>query len=72
MVYKTQDNLVFGFCPSSGMLKNKKEHNISKTGSVSVFRCRMGPLKRADLNHWMMDKVEKPSNPEPSVYLIKQ
>jgi hypothetical protein len=38
MVPDTQDYWVFGLCPSSGILKNTKEHNISETGSVSDLR----------------------------------
>jgi hypothetical protein len=47
----------FKFCPSSGILENRK-HNVSETGSVSVHRWRgeatysLGPLDRANLNHW--------------------
>jgi hypothetical protein len=37
MVYNTQNQRVFGFRPSSGILKTK-EHNVSETGSdCSVF-----------------------------------
>jgi hypothetical protein len=32
-----QDYWVFGFCPSSGILKTT-EYNVSETGSVSVLR----------------------------------
>jgi hypothetical protein len=28
----------FGLCPSSGILKNIREHNASETGSVSILR----------------------------------
>jgi hypothetical protein len=38
MVYNTQGYWVFGLCPSSCILKNTKEHNVSETGSVSVLR----------------------------------
>jgi hypothetical protein len=38
MAYDTQDYWVFGLCPSSGILKNTKEHNVLETGSVSALR----------------------------------
>jgi hypothetical protein len=56
MVYNTQNSWVFGRLPSSGTIENRK-HNVSETGSVSIFRrgvktpTRFGPLERADLNH---------------------
>jgi hypothetical protein len=37
MVDNTQKYWVFGLFPLSGILGNRK-HNVSKTGSVSVFR----------------------------------
>jgi hypothetical protein len=37
MEYNTQDYWVFGFSPSSGILKDAKEHNVSETGSVSIL-----------------------------------
>jgi hypothetical protein len=37
MMYNTQNCLVFGLCPSSGILKTR-EHDVSGTGSVSVLR----------------------------------
>jgi hypothetical protein len=36
-IYSTQNNWVFGLCPSSGILKTRK-HSVSETGSVSVLR----------------------------------
>jgi hypothetical protein len=33
----SQNYLVFGLCPSSGILEARK-HNVSETGSVSVLR----------------------------------
>jgi hypothetical protein len=33
-----QDYWVFSLCPSSGILYDTKERNVSKTGSVSVLR----------------------------------
>jgi hypothetical protein len=51
MVYNTQNYLVFGLCPSSGILENRK-HDVSETGCVSVLRWRgktptqLGPLKK--------------------------
>jgi hypothetical protein len=34
----SQNYWVFGLSPSSGILKTR-EHNVSETASVSVFRC---------------------------------
>jgi hypothetical protein len=54
MVYNTQDYWVFGLRPLSGILTNKKEHNVLETGSVSILRWGMGillgPLQRANLS----------------------
>jgi hypothetical protein len=33
----TQNDWVFGLCPSPGILKTR-EHNVSENGSVSVLR----------------------------------
>jgi hypothetical protein len=38
MVCDTQNCLVLGLCPSSGILE-ARNHNVSETGSVSVLRC---------------------------------
>jgi hypothetical protein len=38
MVYNTQDDWVFGVHPSSGILKDTKEHSFLETGSVSVLK----------------------------------
>jgi hypothetical protein len=57
VMYRYLDYWAFGLCPSSGILK-RKEHGISETGSVSVFRQEretptlLGPLERVTLNHW--------------------
>jgi hypothetical protein len=37
MVYNTHNDWVSGHCPSSG-IPNTRNHNVSETGSVSVFR----------------------------------
>jgi hypothetical protein len=44
-------------------VEDKKYHNISETGSVSVLRwmgqdkpTQLGPLERASLNHWTSDR----------------
>jgi hypothetical protein len=37
MVYNTQNHWVSGLCPSFRIL-NARKHNVSETGSVSVFR----------------------------------
>jgi hypothetical protein len=37
-----RDYCGFGRCPSSGILKNAKEHSVSETGSVSVLRGGLG------------------------------
>jgi hypothetical protein len=36
MVYNTQNYWVFGLCPPSGILDNRKY--VSETGSVSILR----------------------------------
>jgi hypothetical protein len=48
-----------------------KEHSVSETGSVSVLRwggwetpTLLGPLERANPNHWAMDKDWKPGSPK--------
>jgi hypothetical protein len=38
MMYNIQDHWVFGLHPSSCILKNTKEHNVSERGFVSIFR----------------------------------
>jgi hypothetical protein len=38
MAYSTGNYWGFGLCPSSGILKNTREHKVSETGSVSVLR----------------------------------
>jgi hypothetical protein len=54
-------------------VEDKKYHNVSETGSVSVLRwmwqdkpTQLGPLERACLNHWTtyktMDKVQNKPN----------
>jgi hypothetical protein len=35
MVYNTWDYWVFGLCPSSDILKNKKEYTLSETDPVT-------------------------------------
>jgi hypothetical protein len=45
MVYNTQNCWVFALCPSSSILNNTKEHNVSEIGSVSVLRRRVGGRK---------------------------
>jgi hypothetical protein len=58
MVYNTQNYWVFGLYPSSGILENRK-HDVSETGPVSVLGegektpTQLGPLERANLNHWI-------------------
>jgi hypothetical protein len=39
MVYNIQIYWVFGLSPWSGILETRK-HNVSKTGSVSIFSVR--------------------------------
>jgi hypothetical protein len=39
---KNWDNFQDGRCPSSGILKNAKERNVSETGSVSVLGWEIG------------------------------
>jgi hypothetical protein len=58
MVYDIPDYWVFGLCPSSGILKNRRTQRF---GSWICFRpqvrgqetpTQLGPLERASLNHW--------------------
>jgi hypothetical protein len=42
MLYKTRYYWAFGLRPSSGILKNTEEHNVSETGSVSGLRRGVG------------------------------
>jgi hypothetical protein len=42
MVYNALNYWGFGLGPSSGILKNTKEHNVSGTWSVSVLRWGVG------------------------------
>jgi hypothetical protein len=44
MVYNIKDYRVFGHCPSSGILKSTKEHNVSEFGSIFVLRCGVGDI----------------------------
>jgi hypothetical protein len=61
MVYHTQNYRVFGLFPSSVIQGNRK-HDVSETGSLSVFRCggktptQLGPLDGANLNHCSSDQ----------------
>lgn len=57
-MYNTQDYWVLGLCPSSGVIKNTKEYNVSENWSASFFRwggagdTLLGPLEGAKLNYW--------------------
>jgi hypothetical protein len=77
----------FGPYPSSCMWKTKKSHNVSETGSVSVFRwmgqdkpTQLGPLERASLNHWIflsstyktMDKVQNKPNSSVGLFMLNK
>jgi hypothetical protein len=61
MMYNTRDYWVFGLCPSSGILKNIREHNVSETGSVSFLR--QGGQRH--LPCWFRQK-ELPLNTDPT------
>jgi hypothetical protein len=59
MAYATRDYWVFGLCPSSGILRNTKENNVSECRFVSVLwrggwetPTLLAPLETADLSHW--------------------
>jgi hypothetical protein len=62
MNYDTRDYWGFGLCPSSGILKNAKEHKVSErypvlnteTGFVSETSCSL-----LFLEYQTMDKVQK-------------
>jgi hypothetical protein len=58
MVYKTQNYWVFGLCPSSGILEAKnttfwKMDLFPSSGEGEVTPTLLGPLERANLNHWI-------------------
>jgi hypothetical protein len=65
MAYDIQIYWGSGLCPSSGI--KKLEHDIAETGSVSILRWSeeddysVGPLEKANLIHWAIDKVQNPS-----------
>jgi hypothetical protein len=60
MVYVVQSYWAcFGLLSIVLYVEDKKYHNVSETGSVSVLRWmgqdkpnQLGPLERAGLNHW--------------------
>jgi hypothetical protein len=65
----------FRLYPSSGIYKTKN-HNVSKTGSVSVLRwmgqdrhTQLGPLERASLSDWYGCSVCSVSNPNLRLWL---
>jgi hypothetical protein len=52
MMYNSQNYRVFGLCPSSGILKARKQRFgnwISGEGETPTL---YGPLEKANLNHW--------------------
>jgi hypothetical protein len=58
MLHDIQDYWVFGLCPSSGILKNRRTQHF---GNWICFRpqvrgqetpTQLGPLGRTRLNHW--------------------
>jgi hypothetical protein len=60
---------VFGLYPSLGIPETRK-HDISETGSISILRWRgektptqLGPLERANLNHFLRGPTEFASSP---------
>jgi hypothetical protein len=64
VVYNTQNYWGFGLFPSSIILETRK--HVLETGSASILRwggktpTQLGPLEGANLDHWMMEKVQKP------------
>jgi hypothetical protein len=57
MVYNNQDYWVFGLCPSSGILKDTKEHTLQNdlvpsSGEGWETSAVLGPIKRANLDDW--------------------
>jgi hypothetical protein len=58
-----------GLCPLSGILETKKHkfRKLDRFPSLGEGRktpTRLGPLERANLSLWTMDKVRNPSNSE--------
>jgi hypothetical protein len=57
-MHNTRCYWAFGLCPSSGVLKNTKEHDVSGNGSVSSSGEGwetppvLGQLERANLNQY--------------------
>jgi hypothetical protein len=49
-LYGPQNYQVSGLCPASKLL-DARRHDISESGSVSILRCRNGPLESVNLNH---------------------
>jgi hypothetical protein len=53
MVYNTQNCWLLGLCPSTGILKKIREHDVLETGSVSVLTWRgdtysVGSLRKSE------------------------
>jgi hypothetical protein len=55
MVYNTQNHWVFGLYPSSRKLENtmfRKLDPFPSSGEWEETSTQLGPLERANLNHW--------------------
>jgi hypothetical protein len=67
-VYNIQNCCAFGFCPSSDILKTR-EHEFPEAGR---FRPQvrgetptvLGPLERANLNHWTATQISFSKGPK--------
>jgi hypothetical protein len=60
MVYNIRNDWDFGLCPL-GVLETRK-HDVSETGFHSQVKggktpTQLGPLERANLNHWKGQKT---------------
>jgi hypothetical protein len=57
MLYNTQNYWVFGLCPSSGILEPREHVSENgcfhpQVGGGGKIPTVLGPLERANLNHW--------------------
>jgi hypothetical protein len=53
-MYNIQNYVVFGLCPSIGIIKNRvfRKPDLFPSSSKWETSTLLGPLERANLNHW--------------------
>jgi hypothetical protein len=77
MVYNTQNYWGFRLLPFSGTLETR-EHSVSETESVSFpgetgnTPTLLGPLERANLNHWTSPEDGNRSSFETLCFLVSR